>query len=282
MSALGPNEILVGPHGVQTIVLLNDENVSEKINGTTPERGRSWPWPARTDPPRLREEEVHVWHADLGSMTGSDADLMSLLSDDERARAGRFVFERHRRRFTAARGRLRRLLSSYLEIAPEAVAFQGGRNGKPHLAPTPTQDTRLRFNVSHSEEQALFAVALEREVGVDIEHVDPAVRVLELAGRFFAPEEAAVLRALPPEARHPAFFRLWTLKEALLKASGAGLSGPLDTVVLRPDADGDGPLVLEQETGTWSLQELRPPPGFAAAVTVAGRGSTLCCWSLGP
>lgn len=235
-------------------------------------------WPVPPGVLRLDAGEIHVWQVDLESVGAADRGLPGLLSEDERARAGRFAFEVHRQRFAAARGSLRRVLSRYLGMAPQDIAFGYGPRGKPYLAhdrATPP----LRFNVSHSAERALFAVALGRELGVDLERVSETTSVLELAERFFAPQEWRFLRGLPPAARREAFFRLWTLKEAYLKASGVGLYEPLDSIVLRLAEGAAPPLVLHAGRRDWSLKELRPAADFAAAVAAEGEGGTLRCWS---
>jgi 4'-phosphopantetheinyl transferase len=161
----------------------------------------------------LAGAEVHLWRIRLAPCSDE------LLSEDERARARRFRFPLHRERFVAARSALRRILAAYLDLDPAGLRFQYSPHGKPRL-----EQEWLRFNLAHSEDLALCAVAHGREVGVDIERIRP--RPDEgIPERFFSPSEAAQLRGLPP----PAFYRYWTAKEAWLKARGEGLSVALDS-----------------------------------------------------
>jgi 4'-phosphopantetheinyl transferase len=220
---------------------------------------------------RLRPGEIHVWRAAL-EFTGPEGEALGgLLSAAERARALRFHFDRDRRRFIAARGRLRLLLGGYLGVPPEGVDLAERPGGKPCLRAS-AED--LRFNVSHSGGLALLAFSRGRELGVDLEKEREVPEMGSIAERFFSPAEVAAWRGLPDGERRSAFFRCWTRKEAFLKALGEGLARPLDTfdVTLRPDevarllrVEGE-PAVAER----WHLIDVEVPAGFQAALAVEG------------
>jgi 4'-phosphopantetheinyl transferase len=133
----------------------------------------------------------------------------------------------------------------------------------------------LRFNLSHSEEQAVLALTLGREIGVDIERTRSDVACDEIAQRFFSPAERDQLRATPPDLQIAAFFRVWTCKEAFLKAHGAGLTVSLDSFEVEADPAKPPALLATRpdprEAVCWSLRHLDVPPGFAAAVAVRGQ-----------
>ena len=134
----------------------------------------------------------------------------------------------------AGRGRepLRKVLGSYLGLPPARVVIeQSGPSTKPVLA----DGAGLRFNWSHSRDLALVAVAVGSELGVDIEYQDRKLDAVLLAERFFAAEETALLRAMAPAEARRAFLRIWTGKEAVLKAAGCGIGGGLDRVIVLPD-----------------------------------------------
>ena len=223
----------------------------------------------------LAEDEIHVWRAELDAPADTVERLGATLSPDERTRAARFCLERVRTRFIVGRGVLRTILAGYLGRAPERLCFSYGARGKPALAPS--EGTDLRFNVSHSDGCALFAVARGREVGVDVERLRPLPRAERIAERFFSLPERTALKGLPPEQRVEAFFTCWTRKEAYIKARGDGLGHPLDqfAVSLTPgepvrlSAAGDGD---EREIARWSLDGLPPAPGFVAALAALGGG----------
>jgi 4'-phosphopantetheinyl transferase len=229
----------------------------------------------------LSSAEVHVWRACLDPAAACVERLQLSLSADELQRAARFHFPRDRRRFIVARGVLRDILGRYLGVQSSALVFRYSSYGKPALADVAAEE-RLRFNVSHSNEMALFAVTHGREVGVDIEYVRAEIACEEIAEHFFSARERASLRALSTEVKHQAFFNCWTRKEAYIKAHGEGLSLPLDQfdVSLAPGE----PVALlatrsdPQEVLRWSLQALTPGPGYAAALAVEGQGWHLTCW----
>jgi 4'-phosphopantetheinyl transferase len=227
----------------------------------------------------LAEGEVHVLLAALDTLPAGA--LTARLSPEERARAERFHFARDRQRFVGARGLLRGLLGRYLGIEPAALQFAYGPRGKPSLM-AEGGPGRLRFNVSHSGGLALLAFAWGRELGVDIEWERPVPEAESIARSHFSPHERAALSRLAPAERSRAFFRCWTRKEAFIKATGDGLSLPLDVfdVTLAP---GEPARLLrvrgdEKEAGRWWMEDLEPAPGFAGALAVKGRPSRLACW----
>jgi 4'-phosphopantetheinyl transferase len=198
--------------------------------------------------------------------------FFKILADDEKRRAERFHFAEDRERFTVARGALRVLLTRYVNAEPTAIRFTYNSYGKPALV----SDQPVRFNVSHSGGVALYAVAKNREVGVDVERVRPEFAGEAIAERFFSPREVEALRGLPRSQIVEGFFNCWTRKEAYIKARGKGLSIPLDkfdvslapgeTAVLYADRD------CPAETGRWQMWNLCPGPGFAGAAAVEGHG----------
>ncbi len=188
--------------------------------------------------------------------------LNEILSPEERERANRFRFPEHRHRYIVCRGTVREVLALYLNLAPAAIRFDYNPYGKPSV---PGSD--VRFNVSHSGVWAMLAVSLEREVGIDIEHIDPRFAQDQIPERFFSPREVEHLRSLPESRQTAAFFRCWTRKEAYIKARGLGLALALDSfdVSLRPD---DPPEL--SRAGHWSIQNLDAPAGYAAAIVAEG------------
>jgi 4'-phosphopantetheinyl transferase len=213
--------------------------------------------------------EVVVTRLDVGP----DAVRASteLLSDAERQRARRFAFDRDRCRFVVARSRLRRLLGERLEVEPDAVELVYGIRGKPALAGR-FADSDLRFNLSHCDDVAVYALSHGREVGVDVEAVRVVPDADAIAAHVFSRRENEVYRTLDPRDKPLGFFNCWTRKEAFIKALGDGLYYPLDRfdVSLAP---GDPPRILRVEGTTgddcgWTLHGLLPGPGLIGAVVV--------------
>jgi len=156
-------------------------------------------------------------------------------------------------------------LAQRLGQPPQTLGIRRDAHGRPHL----TGCTNTDVNWSHSGQMLLVAFGHEVQLGVDIEYQRPRVNSLALAERFFAPTEAAQLRALPEAARTLAFTRLWCAKEALLKAHGQGISYGLDRLVLTLDGDDwrlvhcQGALAPAQD---WTLHSFTPRPGYLAAI----------------
>lgn len=172
--------------------------------------------------PAPRQVIVWSWSLQAGPFVGDDA--RALLSDDERARQRSFVSPELRRRFGAAHTGLRTLLGRHLDRDPQGLAFASNEFGKPRLA----GDDRVHFNLSHCDERAVLAIG-NAEVGIDLERERPIEHV-DLAKRYFHPREVAAITASREEAeQRRAFFLVWTLKEAVVKALGTGLSTPLDS-----------------------------------------------------
>jgi 4'-phosphopantetheinyl transferase len=230
----------------------------------------------------ISENEIHVWVANLRCEPHQEESLAATLSTDERARMSRLKSAQARVRFAAARSALRAILGRYLDLPPEQICFSYNRHGKPALAGEQAESL-LRFNLSHSQDVALCAVAKGREVGVDVERVRAEFAGLPIAKHFFSPSELAALQALSPVLRTEAFFRYWTRKEAFLKALGEGLTRApqLFTVSLRPDepvAWHDDSADARSSSG-WSLTDLAlgsdSMRGYVAALAVEGPISAL-------
>jgi 4'-phosphopantetheinyl transferase len=237
----------------------------------------------RIPPPQLAlsADEIHVWRVSLDMSPGTIERLSHLLAPDERAKAERYRFARDRNRFIIGRGTLRILLGHYLTCEPQQVSFRYSSYGKPSLDAA-LAASGLQFNLSHSHQLALMAFTYARNIGIDIEYMRSNVEFEQLAEHFFAPDECAVLLALPLALRQQAFYNCWTRKEAYIKARGEGLSIPLDSfdVSLKP---GEPAALLRcrenpSEVQRWFLQALPPGEQYAAALAVEGSHGQLRCW----
>lgn len=192
---------------------------------------------------------------------------MALLSQAERQRLRRYHFERDRVRFGATRAALRLLLGERLGARPEQLAFSENRYGKPLLA-----GGDIAFNVSHSGRFGLIATAERGCVGVDIEQCNPTIDALELAQHFFARAEVDVLRRCGERARERRFFRIWTAKEAALKAAGLGIGEHLASFSVLGAVDEPFLSVaaaFADRFGALRLRALTAPPGYMATLAFA-------------
>ncbi|MGZ8852142.1 MAG: 4'-phosphopantetheinyl transferase family protein [Thermoanaerobaculia bacterium] len=199
---------------------------------------------------------MQVWICSVGEESD---DLLALLSHDERRRADGFRFAADRRRYIVAHGRLRQLLGESLGADPAALVFDAGSNGKPFVTGRPVE-----FNLSHSGDVALIVIA-DDPVGADIERIEARPGIGTIAKESFQPDEQAWLNKQADV--HRAFFRLWTLKEAAIKADGVGLSLPLDDVSIDTSAlDNSSQIEVRVRELRWVAHEISIGPQYCAAV----------------
>lgn len=223
-------------------------------------------WLPPADSLSLETGEVHVWRIELEQPGSVLEKFRSTLETDELERASRFHFDKHRNSFVVARGFLRYVLSRYFDTKPEALRFSYGEYGKPAL------EGKLHFNMSHSHRVALLAITEDRQIGVDVEHIRADFATEDIARRFFSHSEVESFNSLLIEEQVAAFFRCWTRKEAFIKATGKGLSQPLDKfdVTLAPGVAAELLRVDEDDASRWSMTDIDVGGDYAAALVVEG------------
>jgi 4'-phosphopantetheinyl transferase len=180
-------------------------------------------------------KEIHIWRIALGG--GRAQKLEDALNKEESARAARFAFELHRDRFIRGRYAMRSILGGYLGIAASEIGIAYGAHGKPFLRGDTQTNTQVSFNMTHSEDLALLAVGVVRDIGVDLEMLRVPQEMMALAKSVFSDEENNQFESLADELRVSAFFNCWTRKEALLKALGTGLSLDAKMIHIGLDAE---------------------------------------------
>lgn len=218
------------------------------------------------------DNQVDLWCAFLDEGDAPDLEQLyrSVLSPDEARRAARFHFEKDRRQFLLTRALVRDVLSRYVGAAPSALVFARNEYGKPALAHP--AGCPVAFSLSHTQGLSVCAVASAQMIGVDVERLDRANCHPDIAKRFFAPAESAYLEGLAGDERRLEFLRLWTLKEAFVKARGKGLSIPLNsfTINARPGrpARVSWLHVAQDKEGGWRFLKICVSRTFQIAVAV--------------
>ena len=221
---------------------------------------------------------MHVWAAVLEEAPVTR--LRTLLSKEEIIRADRFYSKVDGGHFTASRGYLRAILGHYLNEEAKALEFGYGSHGKPNLIGN--NEEKLEFNLTHSNGLALYAVSLNRPLGIDVEHIGREVAHEQVARRFFSDKEVDALLSLPENKRRDGFFHCWTRKEAFIKAIGMGLSfslkdfdvtvkGPAQLLAVRSDSE---------EASRWQLKAVRPAEDYVGALSVSGSDWSLERWQI--
>jgi 4'-phosphopantetheinyl transferase len=201
---------------------------------------------------------ITIWRASLELSAVQLARCAALLAADERDRAARFRTRALRDRYTAARGQLRQILGAELAQPPESLVFTYGEQGKPQLV-----DGALHFNLAHTDHDMLCAISRDHIVGIDLEDTRREVEILPVSESTFAPEEVAALRAVSDDEQRRLFFRLWTRKEAYLKARGWGVTHAdfAQSIVL------DARVMFRASDGTrWHVTTFEPLPHHCAAL----------------
>ena len=223
-------------------------------------------------PPALRiralpqpASAVCAWWCELRASPPDVDASFGWLSEAERARAARFGQPGLRDRYVVGRASLRRVLGETLGLPPAAVPIVRGPRGRPRL----DSESTLDFNVSHTGDVALIAVAEDARVGVDVERLDRIVNVAGIARKFLAPSERSTLAALDPDEARRTLLALWTCKEAMSKATGDALSAPFASL----DVDLAGVPTLVGGPGVyapqrWTLHRASVPPEYVATIAL--------------
>jgi phosphopantetheine--protein transferase-like protein len=227
---------------------------------------------------RLKAGTIDIWVAEVDGLEAEVEKYERLLSTSEAARSNRFHLTRDRNRYVARHGILRLLLSAYMRCKPEHIEIYSDSKGKPHVA-NRAPETNLQFSMSHSSGLVLFAIGQSISIGIDIEKIRPFPELRGVVGRNYAPAEIKEIDDSPLSARLEVFFQLWARKEAILKASGNGLSLDLRCVDVSTVSPGGGTWNIRKIGGNgldceFHLMDLKVATGFAAAIATAGSCET--------
>ena len=216
---------------------------------------------------QLPSNTVHLWTGQFDRLHTKRAEFESLLTDDERKRAERFISDMVRDKFILARGWLRTVLSQYLDQSPESIVFTYGKRGKPSI-----HNSDIHFNLSHSDNVLMLGVIKDREIGVDVEQIHPQPNMALIAHDNFSAKEFTALYELPETERLHAFYNCWTRKEAYIKAVGDGFALPLQDfdVTLKPDTPPRFLRIKDDDPAKWSLLHIDTLDDAIGAVCVKG------------
>jgi len=227
--------------------------------------------PLPTTPVSETADVIDLWRFELDGLSAAQDAMFALLNASERARCAGLAFERDRVRFALRRGLLRSLLARYASLEPASLTFDYGPTGKPSLR----EDPQVAFSLSRAKDRLVVAVARSRRIGIDLVIEDPRLDCTAFANRFFSPGENRALAALSELQRRPSFFFVWAQKEALLKATGLGITQSLAAFEVDVDPRKPARLVRsalpELAVAAWSLREVHVWPGYRAVLAGEGR-----------
>lgn len=231
----------------------------------------------------LATDEVHIWRANLNRKNGALERFKGFLAENEIKRANRYYFDRDRKRFIVKQAVLRMILGLfYLDCGPHAISFGTNQYGKPYLK-WEFYKGSLFFNVSDSNQLALFAFARNSKIGIDVEFLRTLPDATEIAAQFFTKEENIALQALSQHRQKEAFFNCWTRKEAFIKATGKGLNYPLDQFAVSLTPNETARLISIEndhlDVDDWSLVSMVPKDGYIGALAVKTKNPAVKFWT---
>ncbi len=269
-----PSHLVVGLHDSHHLPLSNTDVDASNQDNDVPISFQSLErvtGAERQDHIALELNAVHLWGIELDGSASCLARCREWLDEQERDRAARRVRTGDREQFVFAHAGLRAVLSRYLGIAPDLVAFDLGESGKPMLTEELRVGSAITFNMSHAHGRALVAVSRAQEVGIDLELARSNVQAENLSKRFFSHSEHTAIMQSAPDQRAALFFRYWVAKEAVLKAHGIGLRGLTGCeITFETDGAGKDVRVLAQIdsplSDTVRVRLLSCGPGWEAAV----------------
>jgi len=220
----------------------------------------------------LAPGEIYLWLAAYDQITEGylHSAYRELLSAAEKEQESRFYFARDRHRYLITRALVRTVLSRYISIDPKEWVFSTNAYGRPDIVNPEARGAGLSFNISHTHSLIVLGVTKCRALGVDVENVRARGASIDIADRFFAPQEVAALNAVPLHQQQYRFFEYWTFKEAYIKARGMGLSLPLDKFSFHYPDDRAVEIAIDPELSDdathWQFWQFQPAPEYLVAI----------------
>lgn len=205
----------------------------------------------------LTAQQIHIYHIDLDQQP----DWRNNLTSEEQQRADKMRIDHIRQRFINGRGFLRHCLSHYLQQDANTIELNSTEKGKLFLP-----DSNVLFNLAHSKNRAIYAFNLDYDIGIDIEHIRPLSDLDSIAKRVFSHIELDHLAEIDGDEKLNAFFKLWTRKEATIKASGEGLTAPLTTITTTDQQGAILNHIPYLQAHHCQLNDLTAETGFAACL----------------
>ncbi|HZR59126.1 MAG TPA: 4'-phosphopantetheinyl transferase superfamily protein [Terriglobales bacterium] len=227
----------------------------------------------------LTSAEIHLWLVFYDKINEEclHSAYRELLNAAEKEQEPRFYFARDRHRYLVTRALVRTVLSRYVSIHPKEWIFSTNAYGRPEIVNTQARDACLSFNISHTHSLIVMGVTKRRALGVDVENFRAREVSIDIADRYFAPQEVAALTAAPLHQQQYRFFEYWTFKEAYIKARGMGLSLPLDKFSFHYPDDHAVEIAIHPEladdSGRWQFWQFCPSPEYLVAICAERSGA---------
>lgn len=230
----------------------------------------------------LSNSEVHLLNVSIDTISSEIQSFIDVLSEDEVRRAAVYSLEKDRVQFIIGRGLLRIILGFYVDANPKELRFQYNEYGKPQLSEALLYNY-ISFNVSHSDNEIIYAISQGRKLGVDIERICLDLEFNEVLKRFFSPKEQWIIKNSPSEKQVNTFYMIWTRKEAYCKAIGTGIVSHFERIDVTA---GTGEANRYKVSGEnieekyWVISDISIDENYTAAVAVHGNNYRLRCWKI--
>ncbi|NCO76739.1 MAG: 4'-phosphopantetheinyl transferase superfamily protein [Cyanobacteria bacterium] len=218
----------------------------------------------------LKDNDVHIWMINIDNYREKINKFRDILSLDELEKANRFSLDKLKDSYQINRGYLRIILGNYLNIKPEEICFSYNQKGKPLLKGEIIN--KINFNLSHKNNYTVYALS-KNNIGIDLEQINDKVAIENIARRFFCQCEFNYLNNLPKREKPEYFFKLWTIKEAYLKAIGEGLSGGLDNICFTINKSSENIAFIshnhdKKQDNNWYFKTLNLPNDYRIGIAI--------------
>lgn len=219
---------------------------------------------------KILENEVQLWKIKAVQNRNKISSLKKILSNEEKLKSEKFRFEKDSFTYITAHATLRLLISNYINISAKEITFKTNQYGKPDIL-FPDK-TKLRFNLSHSNNQILIGFTLNESIGVDVEKIKRSEENYSILYHFFSEKEKEEFSRIPDQKKPETFFFSWNCKEAFVKATGKGLSLPLNSFAISIESLLQPKIVLNdyKESIDWNIKTFFTDKDFSSSVVVSG------------
>jgi len=215
--------------------------------------------------------EIHLWSSLLDQPDDIINYFWTILSNEEKDRIDKFKFKSLRERHTVSKGLLKSFIANYLNIETEEINFVQNEYGKPSLQPE-LNEVNLQFNVSHSEQLGMFAFTTGKELGIDVELIQEIPNLNQIVDICFSEFEKDWFYKSDPNQQKELFYKVWTGKEAFIKAIGTGLSFPLNEIefIINTNKTIELQRVHGDQSywGKWNIYTFNPLPNFISSLVM--------------
>jgi 4'-phosphopantetheinyl transferase len=216
----------------------------------------------------LIDQEIHIYLIDSRKINIPEKAIIQCLTEEEIFRADKFKCSIDKRLFLLSRYYLKNFIGEYLNLSPEKIKISQSKSGKPYL--NDKINSNLKFNYSHSGDYIIYAFTTDNEIGVDIEEIKDISEIDELSRTHFSDEELSIYFELEnPDEKKQLFYKIWTRKEALLKAEGSGITIDLKSLtVLTTNEKKSNQIKVKFLNQEWSVSDLFIDVNYASSVAI--------------